>query len=125
MLAPVLINYLSAIFSGSSIYKGKNFKIIDNDRKNIFLFLLLSSFFFTNESFIINASFHLIVRLSEKVFSRPKENLTKNVSIKKIQNMFLSTDFVKIWLRLFQLVLKLVSDDYFNSCLCTATIKIQ
>ena len=83
MLASVLINYLSAMFSGSSIYKGKNFKIVDNDRKNIFLFLLNSSIFFTNESFITNASFHLIVRLSEKVFSRSKENLPKNVSIKK------------------------------------------
>ena len=60
----------------------------------IFFFSYCFPVFFTNESFIINASFHLIVRLSEKVFSRPKENLPKNVSIKKIQNMFLSTDFV-------------------------------
>ena len=66
------------------MYKGKNFKIVDNDHKNIFLFLLNSSiFFYYNESFITDASFHLIVRLSEKVFSRPKENLPKNVSIKK------------------------------------------
>ena len=48
--------------------KGKNFKIVDNDRKKYFSFLTEFQHFFTNESFITNASFRLIVRLSEKVF---------------------------------------------------------
>ena len=97
------------------MYKGKNFKTVDNDHKNIFFLFLLNSsiffFFYYNESFITNASFHLIVRLSEKVFSRPKENLPKKVSIKKNSEYVPFHRFCENLAKIISVSSKLVSDE--------------